>query len=69
MAPFNEDRFVWRRCFIGLKELRDELNQAHNAELTELSMGMTSDWQEAIACGATMIRLGRAIFNADGAVK
>ncbi len=69
MAPFNDDRFVWRRCFVGLKELRDELNKTHNAGLTELSMGMTSDWQEAIACGATMIRLGRAIFNADDAAK
>ena len=30
---------------------------------TELSMGMSEDWREAIAAGATMIRVGRAIFS------
>jgi pyridoxal phosphate enzyme (YggS family) len=62
MAPFVEDRFVWRRCFVGLKELRSELAQEHGVELKELSMGMSADWQEAVDCGATMVRLGRAIF-------
>jgi pyridoxal phosphate enzyme (YggS family) len=63
IAPLTEDRFVWRRCFVGLKELRDELSRTHGVELKELSMGMTDDWQEAVAAGATMIRLGRAIFE------
>jgi len=63
MAPFSEDRFVWRRCFLGLKQLRDELSAKYGVELKELSMGMSADWQEAVECGATMIRLGRAIFD------
>ncbi|MGH9553843.1 MAG: YggS family pyridoxal phosphate-dependent enzyme [Terriglobales bacterium] len=63
IAPFTDDRFIWRRCFAGLKELRDALAREHKVELKELSMGMTGDWQEAIECGATMIRLGRAIFD------
>lgn len=63
MAPFTEDRFIWRRCFVGLRELRDKLSSDHGVELKELSMGMSGDWQDAIECGATMIRLGRAIFN------
>ncbi|HEY9718488.1 MAG TPA: YggS family pyridoxal phosphate-dependent enzyme [Trichormus sp.] len=63
ITPYTDDRFVWHRCFAGLKELRDELSHQFNLELNELSMGMTADWQEAVACGATMIRLGRAIFD------
>jgi pyridoxal phosphate enzyme (YggS family) len=63
ITPYTDDRFIWRRCFAGLKELRDELSHQFNVELNELSMGMTADWQEAVACGATMIRLGRAIFD------
>jgi pyridoxal phosphate enzyme (YggS family) len=62
ITPFTEDRFIWRGCFIGLKDLRDRLSGQYGVELKELSMGMSADWPEAIACGATMIRLGRAIF-------
>ncbi len=50
-------------CFNGLKLLRDELAQKHNMLLPELSMGMSDDWQEAIQCGATMVRIGREIFQ------
>lgn len=63
MAPFVDDPSVWRQSFQGLKALRDELQANFSVELKELSMGMTEDWQEAIECGATMIRLGRAIFD------
>lgn len=63
IAPFTNDRFIWRRCFNGLKELRDELVKEHGVDLHELSMGMTADWREAIDCGSTIIRLGRAIFG------
>jgi pyridoxal phosphate enzyme (YggS family) len=63
MTPLTDDRVVWRRCFNGLKELRDDLMAAHKVKLDELSMGMTHDWQEAVNCGSTMIRLGRAIFG------
>lgn len=62
MAPLTDDRDVWKRCFTGAKSLRDELQQFFGKDLPHLSMGMSDDWEEAVACGATMIRLGRAIF-------
>ena len=61
MAP-QGDLDVARKTFAGLRELRDEL-QAEFPDLTELSMGMTDDWREAVSEGATIIRVGRAIFS------
>lgn len=63
ITPLTEDRAVWTESFNRLRELRDELSKAHGIELKELSMGMTNDWKEAVACGATMVRIGRAIFQ------
>jgi len=63
IAPLTESRQIRLQCFAGLRALRDELEQTHQVKLPELSMGMTQDWQEAIGCGATMVRLGRAIFG------
>lgn len=63
MAPFTNDQEIQRACFDGLRQLRDELQQAFGVSLEELSMGMTDDWQEAIKCGATMVRIGRGIFG------
>ena len=56
---------VARRAFTDLRELRDKLRGTlGGAELDELSMGMTSDFEEAIEEGATIIRVGTAIFGA-----
>lgn len=63
MAPFTTDVSIQRTCFNGLRQLRDELQQTSGVPLAELSMGMTEDWQEAIRCGATMVRIGRGIFG------
>jgi pyridoxal phosphate enzyme (YggS family) len=63
MAPFESDTQIWRQCFNGLKALRDELESTYGLALKELSMGMSQDYQEALACGSTMIRLGQAIFG------
>ncbi|HEY9788395.1 MAG TPA: YggS family pyridoxal phosphate-dependent enzyme [Candidatus Obscuribacterales bacterium] len=63
ITPLSDERSVWQKSFNGLRQLRDELQQEHSIELKELSMGMTSDWQDAVECGATMIRLGRAVFG------
>jgi len=49
---------VARRCFRHLRALRDAVG------LRELSMGMTDDFEIAIEEGATMVRVGRAIFGA-----
>jgi pyridoxal phosphate enzyme (YggS family) len=50
-------------CFNGLRDLRDELIAVHGTKLPELSMGMSDDWQDAVQCGATMVRIGSAIFQ------
>ncbi|HEX7319482.1 MAG TPA: YggS family pyridoxal phosphate-dependent enzyme [bacterium] len=52
-----------RPCFKLLRELRDELSQANDTQLSVLSMGMTSDYEVAIEEGSTMIRVGTAIFG------
>lgn len=49
-----------RPFFEGLRDLRDRLG------LRILSMGMTGDFETAIACGATHVRIGTAIFGARG---
>ena len=51
-----------RRTFESLRKLRDELRSAHPG-LTELSMGMSADYHEAIEEGATLVRLGTAILG------
>ena len=68
MAP-QGDAEVARQTFEGLRELRDRLRATMPADeaatFEHLSMGMTEDWPEAIKEGATLIRIGRAIFNPD----
>ena len=49
--------------FNMLKDLKQKINSAFNLNLTELSMGMTDDYKQAIDCGSTYIRIGRAIFG------
>ena len=51
-----------RRAFTGLAALRDQHGGA--ARLPELSMGMSDDLEVAVASGATMVRIGTAIFGA-----
>lgn len=63
MAPWTDDVTVLRRVFRGLVELRDELSAAGAGALPELSMGMTDDFEIAIEEGATMVRIGRALFG------
>lgn len=64
MAPYvrpEEARWVFRE----LKELRDSLREIplNGVELDELSMGMTNDFRVAVEEGATIVRVGRAIFG------
>jgi PLP dependent protein len=63
MAPFYEDMQATRPTFVGLAELRAALYADFSADLPELSMGMTNDYPVAIEEGATLIRIGRAIFG------
>jgi pyridoxal phosphate enzyme (YggS family) len=52
-----------RAHFAHLRELRDRVAAQSGLKLTELSMGMTDDFEIAIGEGATMVRIGRAIFG------
>jgi hypothetical protein len=64
MAPIVADPEQARPVFIRLRELRDELADAFpQVSWRHLSMGMTDDFQMAIKEGATMVRVGRAIFE------
>jgi len=63
ISPLTSEAKVWHESFAGLADLRDRLSAEFSLSLKELSMGMSDDWREAIICGSTMIRLGRAIFG------
>ncbi|MDO4642904.1 MAG: YggS family pyridoxal phosphate-dependent enzyme [Cardiobacteriaceae bacterium] len=63
LALFSDDHEAVRRCFVRLRGLRDRLQQI-NPAITELSMGMSGDFELAIAEGATTVRIGQAIFGA-----
>jgi PLP dependent protein len=54
-----------RRSFARLRALRDDLHglRLPHVQLKELSMGMSSDFEEAVEEGATMVRIGTAIFG------
>lgn len=68
MPPFSRDPEKSRPHFRHLFELLKEINSRYlyRAELTELSMGMSGDFEIAIAEGATMVRIGEAIFGNRG---
>ncbi len=53
-----------RECFVRLRELRERLRQEVGGTLDELSMGMSGDYEIAIEEGATVVRVGQAIFGA-----
>lgn len=65
LPPLFEDPEKARPFFKQLRELRDELNakKAYRFPLKELSMGMSHDYPVALSEGATMIRIGTAIFG------
>ena len=67
MAP-QGDLMRAQKCFEQLRLLRDEMLGLYGAGsdsafMRELSMGMSEDWREGVAEGATIVRVGRAIFN------
>jgi len=64
MAPLTHNKDVIRSCFIRAKELFVELRGEKIAgpQFTELSMGMSSDYEVAVEEGATILRIGSAIF-------
>ena len=64
MAPYSDNPEDARPVFRALRELRDELQSAHDHPLPELSMGMSGDFEPAVEEGATLVRVGSSIFGA-----
>jgi pyridoxal phosphate enzyme (YggS family) len=62
MPPYFDDPELARPFFISLRKLKEEIEDV-GIPLTELSMGMSVDFEVAIEEGATMVRVGRAIFG------
>jgi pyridoxal phosphate enzyme (YggS family) len=62
MPPFLDPEAV-RPYFRALRELRDRLRQLDLGPLPELSMGMSGDYEVAVEEGATLVRVGTAIFG------
>jgi len=65
IPPWNEDQEQTRPWFVRLRELRDQwlADGVPGASLEQLSMGMSHDFEAAIEEGATMVRVGTAIFG------
>ena len=66
LALFSSEAERVRQCFVLLRKLRDQLQQSTHPciGLQELSMGMSGDFEIAIEEGATVVRVGQAIFGA-----
>lgn len=63
MAPLVDDPEKTRPFFASLRELRDRLATQYGIPLNALSMGMSGDYQVAIEEGATLVRVGSALFG------
>jgi pyridoxal phosphate enzyme (YggS family) len=68
VAPLVDDAEQVRPVFRGLRQLGDRVRERVDAPRWHLSMGMTNDFEVAIAEGATIVRVGRAIFGERPAV-
>ena len=64
MAPFTEDRTQIRKSFASLRELSERMQKRFPFFcFTELSMGMSGDFEIAVEEGSTMVRVGTSIFG------
>lgn len=65
MATFTEDQNQIKKEFTHLKSIFDSIKElkAENCNLSTISMGMSGDYQLAIECGSTMVRIGSSIFG------
>jgi pyridoxal phosphate enzyme (YggS family) len=63
IPPLAEGAEPSRKFFVQLRELRDALEEEFKMKLPELSMGMTNDYEVAVEEGATLVRVGTAIFG------
>jgi pyridoxal phosphate enzyme (YggS family) len=63
IPPLAEEAEPSRKFFVRLRELRDSLEKEFDLKLPQLSMGMTNDFPIAVEEGATLVRVGTAIFG------
>jgi pyridoxal phosphate enzyme (YggS family) len=63
IPPLAQEAEASRKYFVGLRELRDAMQTQFDIDLPHLSMGMTNDYSVAVEEGATMVRVGTAIFG------
>jgi PLP dependent protein len=71
VAPFVEDPEDVRYVFAKLRTIRDRLRESWSPhfDLSELSMGMSGDYEVAVEEGATVVRIGRMLIEEDGPVR
>ena len=63
IPPIGEEAEASRKYFVALREVRDRLQTEFHVDLAQLSMGMTQDYAVAVEEGATLVRVGTAIFG------
>jgi len=63
IPPLAEEAEASRKFFVQLRELRDSLEKEFDVKFPHLSMGMTQDFSVAVEEGATLVRVGTAIFG------
>jgi pyridoxal phosphate enzyme (YggS family) len=63
IPPLSEEPEASRKYFVQLRELRDRLQTEFRVDFAQLSMGMTQDYAVAVEEGATLVRVGTAIFG------
>jgi uncharacterized pyridoxal phosphate-containing UPF0001 family protein len=63
IPPLADEAEASRRFFVQLRELRNSLEKEFHVKLPHLSMGMTQDFWIAVEEGATLVRVGTAIFG------
>ena len=69
IPPLAEEAEPSRRFFVDLRENRDALEKEFDMKLPHLSMGMTNDFVVAVEEGATLVRVGTAVFGARSTTK
>lgn len=65
IPPFDDDPEIMRPYFAKMRELKDEINSfgLDNFKIKDLSMGMSNDYEVALEEGATILRIGTALFG------
>ena len=63
IPPLADKAEASRKYFVQLREVRDRLQTEFRVDLPQLSMGMTQDYSVAVEEGATLVRVGTAIFG------